>query len=178
MATARRLISFGISQGIYWWSDYTVFFIVTKLWRRWWQWTAAIILLTPANFYQFWRQKINFQPLSFTFEAFGKKLAETKIVARVNLKKIKAKKLKKAFTSPAVKRQQFFTKICQWRWKSAVFWPLLRLCWNAMSKNIFLMSCLNRFRSLFPKKYNFYALLLRYFAGEFCWLQKFNKSPK
>ncbi len=35
--------------------------------------------------------------LSFTFEAFGKKLAETKIVARVNLKKIKAKNLKKGF---------------------------------------------------------------------------------
>jgi hypothetical protein len=33
-----------------------------------------------------------FQPLSFTFETFGKKLAETKIVARVNVKNIKAKK--------------------------------------------------------------------------------------
>jgi hypothetical protein len=42
--------------------------------------TAAIVLLTPANFYH---------------ETFGKKLAETKIVARVNGKKIKAKKLKK-----------------------------------------------------------------------------------
>jgi hypothetical protein len=31
------------------------------------------------------------------FETFGKKLAETKIVARVNVKKIKAKKLKKGF---------------------------------------------------------------------------------
>jgi hypothetical protein len=39
----------------------------------------------------------NFQPLSFTFETFGKNLAETKIVARVNVKKIKAKKLKKGF---------------------------------------------------------------------------------
>jgi hypothetical protein len=53
--------------------------------------TAAIILLTPANFYHFQRRKINFQPLSFTFETFGKKLAETKIIARVNVKKIKAK---------------------------------------------------------------------------------------
>jgi hypothetical protein len=59
--------------------------------------TAAIVLLTPANFYHFRRPKFNFQPLSFTFETFGKKLAETKIVARVNLKKIKAKKLKKGF---------------------------------------------------------------------------------
>ncbi len=34
MATARRLI-FGISQGIHCWSDYTVFFIIEKLWRQW-----------------------------------------------------------------------------------------------------------------------------------------------
>jgi hypothetical protein len=54
--------------------------------------TAAIVLLTLANFYHFQRQKFNFQPLSFTFETFGKKLAETKIIARVNVKKIKAKK--------------------------------------------------------------------------------------
>jgi hypothetical protein len=53
--------------------------------------TAAIFLLTPANFYHFQRRKFNFPPLSFTFETFGKKLAETKIVARVNEKKIKAK---------------------------------------------------------------------------------------
>jgi hypothetical protein len=59
--------------------------------------TLAIVLLTPANFYHFQRPKFNFQPLSFTFETFGKKLAETKIVARVNLKKINAKKLKKGF---------------------------------------------------------------------------------
>ncbi len=59
--------------------------------------TAAIVLLTPANFYHFLRPKFNFLPLSFTFETFGKKLAETKIVARVNVKKIKAKKLKKGF---------------------------------------------------------------------------------
>jgi hypothetical protein len=57
--------------------------------------TAAIVLLTPANLYHFRRQKFNFQPLSFTFETFGKKLAETKIVARVNVKKIKAKKIEK-----------------------------------------------------------------------------------
>jgi hypothetical protein len=53
--------------------------------------TAAIVLLTPANFYHFRRPKFNFQPLSFTFETFGKKLAETKIVAWVNGKKITAK---------------------------------------------------------------------------------------
>jgi hypothetical protein len=52
--------------------------------------TAAIVVLTPANFYHFRRPK--FQPLSFTFETFGKKLAETKVLARVNVKKIEAKK--------------------------------------------------------------------------------------
>jgi hypothetical protein len=59
--------------------------------------TAAIVLLTPANFYHFQRQKFKFQPLSFTFETFSKKLAETKIVARINVKKIKAKKYIKGF---------------------------------------------------------------------------------
>jgi hypothetical protein len=57
--------------------------------------TAAIVVLTPANFYYFRRQKFNFQPLSKTFETFGKKLAETKFIARVHVKKIKAKKYKK-----------------------------------------------------------------------------------
>jgi len=57
--------------------------------------TAAIVVPTPVNFHHFRRPKFNFQPLSFTFETFGKKLAKTKIVARVNGKKIKAKKLKK-----------------------------------------------------------------------------------
>jgi hypothetical protein len=75
--------------------------------------TAAIVLLTPANFYHFRRPKFNFQPLSFTFETCGKKLAEIKIVARVNVKKIKAKNRKKAFKSPAVKQQRFVPKICQ-----------------------------------------------------------------
>jgi hypothetical protein len=53
---------------------------------------AAMVLLTPANFYHFQRRKFNFQPLSFTSKTLGKKLAETKIVARVNEKKIQAKK--------------------------------------------------------------------------------------
>ncbi len=41
----------------------------------------------PCQFLPFPKTKFNFQPLSFTFETFGKKLAETKIVARVNAKK-------------------------------------------------------------------------------------------
>jgi hypothetical protein len=76
--------------------------------------TAAIVLLTPANFYHFRRPKFDFQPLSFTCETFGKKLAETKIVARVNVNKSQSKKIeKKAFNVPAMKRQRYFTKICQ-----------------------------------------------------------------
>jgi hypothetical protein len=59
--------------------------------------TAAKVVLTPADFYHFRRPKFNFQPLSFTFETFGKKLPETKIVVRVNVKKIKATKIKKGF---------------------------------------------------------------------------------
>ena len=47
----------------------------------------------PCQFLPFPKTKFDFQPLSFTFETFGKKLAETKIVARVNVKKIKAKNI-------------------------------------------------------------------------------------
>jgi hypothetical protein len=42
---------------------------------------------------------------------FCKKLAETKIGARVNVKKIKAKNRKKAYKLPAMTQQQLFTKI-------------------------------------------------------------------
>ncbi len=73
--------------------------------------TAAIVLLTPANFYHFQRQKFYFQPLSFTFETFDKKLAETKIVARVNVKKIKAKKNRlKAFNPLQYSGNDFLPK--------------------------------------------------------------------
>ncbi len=44
-----------------------------------------------------------------------------------------------------------------------------------MSKHIFLISWLNKFRSIFLKKYHFHATLGRYFAGEFFWHKKFNK---
>ncbi len=89
MATARRLIFFGISRGIHCccFHHYKTLKAVAIA-------TAAIVLLTPANFYPFQRPKFNFQPLSFTFETFGKRLAETKIVARVNVKKIKQKNRK------------------------------------------------------------------------------------
>ncbi len=58
--------------------------------------TAAIVLLTPVNFFFFTISEDQNSTFSL-FETFGKKLAETKIVARVNVKKIKAKKLKKGF---------------------------------------------------------------------------------
>ncbi len=51
--------------------------------------TAVIVVLTPFTFYHFRRPKFNLQPLSFTFETFGKRLAITKTVARNNVKKIK-----------------------------------------------------------------------------------------
>jgi hypothetical protein len=47
------------------------------------------------------------------------------------------------------------------------FLAALRLCRYALSKHIFLMSCLNRLRSIDPKNINFYATLWQYFAGEF-----------
>jgi hypothetical protein len=49
----------------------------------------------PPHFYHFRRLKFNLQPLSFTFETFGKKLAKTKIDGRINVKNIKAKNIKK-----------------------------------------------------------------------------------
>jgi hypothetical protein len=50
--------------------------------------TAVIDVLTPPpkkKIYHFQMPKFNLLPLSFTFETFGKKLAKTKIVARVNV---------------------------------------------------------------------------------------------
>ncbi len=58
---------------------------------------AAIFVLTLANFYHFLRPKFNFQPLSFTFETYDKKLAETKIVVSSLGRKSKKKNRKKDF---------------------------------------------------------------------------------
>jgi hypothetical protein len=91
MATARRLIFLEFLKASI--ADLiTLFFHRCKTLKAVATATAAIVLLTPANFYHFRRPKLNFQPLSFTFDTFGKKL-----VARINVKKIKAKKLKKGF---------------------------------------------------------------------------------
>jgi hypothetical protein len=67
----------------------------------------------PCQFLPFPKRKFKFQPLSFTFETFGKKLAETKIVARVNVKKIKAKKIdKRLLNHLRCSGNDFFPKIC------------------------------------------------------------------
>jgi hypothetical protein len=47
------------------------------------------------------------------------------------------------------------------------FLPLLRLCCTVMSKYIFLISFLNRFRSIFQKNTIYFATLWQYFASEF-----------
>jgi hypothetical protein len=47
------------------------------------------------------------------------------------------------------------------------FWPLLRLCRYAMSKHIFLMSCLNRFRFIFPKNTIPHLKEIRNFSKQF-----------
>jgi hypothetical protein len=54
--------------------------------------TATIVVLTPANFYHFRRSKFNFQPLSFTFETFGKKLQKQKSLLGSLGRKSKQKK--------------------------------------------------------------------------------------
>jgi hypothetical protein len=91
--------------------------------------TAAIVLLTPANFYHFQRQKFNFQPLSFTLKTFDKNLAETKIVARVNVKKIKAKNIdKRLLNRLQCCGNDFLPKFVNNGERRRFFWPLLRLC--------------------------------------------------
>ncbi len=52
--------------------------------------------------------------------------------------------------------------------KGGGFWSLLRLCWYAVSKNNFLMSYVNRFGSIFHRKYNFMALN----GGQIFWPKK------
>jgi hypothetical protein len=72
--------------------------------------TAAIVVLTPANFYHFLRSKFNFQPLSFIFETLAKNLQKQKSLLRSMGRKSKQKNGKKAFKSVAMKRQQFLPK--------------------------------------------------------------------
>ncbi len=91
MATARRLIFLEFLKASI--ADLiTLFFSSLQNSEGGGDSNSGVSFADPSNFYHFRRPKFNFQPLSFTFETFGKKLVETKIVARVNVKKIKAKK--------------------------------------------------------------------------------------
>jgi hypothetical protein len=72
---------------------------------------AVIVVLTPPPpiFYHFRNPKFNLQPLTFTFETFGKKFAKIKIFSRVNAKKIKKYMyINKALKLPAIKQRHFF----------------------------------------------------------------------
>ena len=74
MATARRLIFLEFLK-------VSIADLITLLFHHYKTMKAvamAIVVLTPANFCHFRRPKFNFQPLSFTFETFGKKLAKNK----------------------------------------------------------------------------------------------------
>ncbi len=112
----------------------------------------------PPNFYHFGRPK-SLSASLLHFWDFWQKICRNKNRCNGQREENQSKKYrKKTFISPAMTRQQFFTKICQLWQKSAVFLPLLRLGWYAMSKHIFLMSCLNRFRSTFSKNTIFMPL--------------------
>jgi hypothetical protein len=69
----------------------------------------------------------------------AKNLQKQKSLLGSMCRKFKQKNRKKALKALEMKRQQFFTKIFQYRRKLPVFWALLRLCRFAMSKNIFLI---------------------------------------
>ncbi len=75
--------------------------------------TTAIVVLTPANFYHFRRPEFKFQPLLHFWDLW-KKTCRNKNCCLGQREENQSKKIgKKAFKSPAMKRQRFFTKICQ-----------------------------------------------------------------
>jgi hypothetical protein len=79
MASARRLIFFGISQGIHCRSDYTVFFIFKKL-KAVATATAAIVLLTPANFYHSQDKNLTFSLSPSLLRPLAKNLQKQKLL--------------------------------------------------------------------------------------------------
>ncbi len=118
--------------------------------------------LLPLRSRLLYLQKLSIHKLTASllyFWDFWQKLAKTKIVARVNVKTIKAKNTKKALKSTVKKQRRFFTKIC----------------WYAMNKNNFLMPAWISLGPFFTKKYNFNATLWRYFAGKIFWHKKCKK---
>jgi hypothetical protein len=96
MATARRLIFLEFLKASI--ADLiTLFFHHYKTLMAVAMATAAIVVLTPANFYHFRRPKFNFQPLSFTFETFGKKFKKQKSLLGSMGRKPEQKNRKKGF---------------------------------------------------------------------------------
>ncbi len=75
--------------------------------------TAAIVVLTPANFYHFRRPKFNFSLSPSLLRPMAKNLQKHKSLLGSVWRKSKQKIEKKAFKSPAMKWQQFVTKIFQ-----------------------------------------------------------------
>ncbi len=89
--------------------------------------TAAIVVLTPANFFTISEEQNLTCGLSPSLLShLAKNLQKQKSLLGSIGRQSKQKNGKKGFKSPAMKRQRYFTKICQLRQKSAVFWPLLR----------------------------------------------------
>jgi hypothetical protein len=75
--------------------------------------TAAIVVLTPANFYHFRRPEFNFQPRYLTVDLW-QKICRNKNRCQGQCEENQIKKIeKKALRLPVMKRQRFFTKICQ-----------------------------------------------------------------
>ena len=136
--------------------------------------TGAIVVLTPANFYHFRRPKFNFKPLSFTFETFGKKLAETKIVARVNVKKIKAKKIdKRLLNPPRYSGNDFLPKFVnnsESQWFFGRCWGFAEILWVNISSSCPAWIGLGTF---FQKNTIFMP-----FYGDIFQANFFEKSPK
>ena len=90
----------------------------------------------PCQFLPFPKTKIQ---LSASLRPLAKNLQKQKLLLGSMWRKSKQKNWKKTFKWAAVKPQRFFTKI----WFFGGFWPLLRLCWNTLSKSFFLISCFN-----------------------------------
>ncbi len=146
MATARRLIVFGNFSRhplLIWLHCYLHHYKTLKAVATA---TAAIVVLTPANFYHFWRPKFNFQTLFFTLRPLAKNLQKQKLLLGSMWRKSK-KKIEKRLLN-------------RLRWSRNEFLP--KLVDNDKSRRfldtIFLLSCLNRFRSTFQKNTIFMSL--------------------
>ena len=107
MATARRLIFFGISQGIHCWSD-TLFFSWLQNSEGGGDSDSGDSFADPCQFLPFPKTKIQ---LSASLRPLAKNLQKQKLLLGSMWRKSKQKNWNKAFKWAAVKRQRFFTKI-------------------------------------------------------------------